>query len=216
MSELFLSEEPWLSRLKIWFEQYQLFLLAGLGGLLLLFGGFSFVSGVFEQPRVEVLETNTSEQLSGTIAVEIAGAVSEPGVYELLASDRVERLLIASGGLSAEADRDWVEKNINRAAKLIDGQKIYIPKQGETAVYSLQSAVKGANAVAGSTGLTGSTVVNINIASQKELESLKGIGPARAQSIIENRPYGTIDELVNKKVISKKLFDEIRAEIIAQ
>lgn len=217
MSELFLSEERWQSKIQAWLEQYRLHLIAGLGGVLLLFGGFSFLSGIFEQPKVEVLESGGIEGVggiegsTGKITVEVSGAVVKPGVYELLASDRVERLLIASGGLSAEADREWVEKYINRAAKLLDGQKIYIPKTGEITVYSPQSTVKGANVVV--SGL--SSAVNINSASQTELEKLKGIGPARASSIIENRPYVSIDELVSKKVISKKLLEEIKEQITA-
>lgn len=210
MSELFLSEERWQSKIQAWLEQYRLHLITGLGGVLLLFGGFSFLSGIFEQPKVEVLESGGIEGSTGKITVEVSGAVVKPGVYELLASDRVERLLIASGGLSATADREWVEKYINRAAKLLDGQKIYIPKTGEITVYSPQSTVKGANAV-----VNVSPLVNINSASQTELEKLKGIGPARASSIIENRPYAAIDELVSKKVISKKLLEEIKEQITA-
>lgn len=214
--ELNLPESEWKDRFEDWFGKYKLFLIAGLGGVLLLFGGFSFLSGIFEQPKVEVLESGGIEGVggiegsTGKITVEVSGAVVKPGVYELLASDRVERLLIASGGLSAEADREWVEKYINRAAKLLDGQKIYIPKTGETTVYSPQSTVKGASAV-----VSVSPLVNINSASQTELEKLKGIGPARASSIIENRPYAAIDELVSKKVISKKLLEEIKEQITA-
>ena len=51
-----------------------------------------------------------------------------PGVYELKNTDRIDDALVAAGGLSGEADRDWVEINLNKAEKLYDGQKIYIPK----------------------------------------------------------------------------------------
>lgn len=195
-------------------EQYRLFLAAGLGGLLLLFGGFSFLSGIFDQPKIEVLESGGVGGLEGDkgkITVEIAGAVVKAGVYELLASDRVDRLLIASGGLSAEADRAYVAKNLNRAAKLIDGQKIYIPKQGDPTTLKATSGQGVSGGVAGMQ----TVLININSASQKELESLKGIGPARASSIIENRPYMSIEELVSKKVLGKKVFEEIKGQITA-
>lgn len=181
-----------------------------LGTILILVGLFLF-SGVFESSQVEVLESSVQESESpNKIFVEIAGAVVKPGVYELLASDRVERLLIIAGGLSAGADRAWVEKNINRAAKIVDGQKLYIPKEGEV----LQSTGSTKSA-AGILGLTITGLVNINTAVQSELESLKGIGPARALAIIENRPYATIDELVSKKVLGQKVFGEIKEQITA-
>ncbi|TSC88690.1 MAG: competence protein ComEA [Microgenomates group bacterium Gr01-1014_5] len=217
MSEFFLSEESeWKAKIQAWFEKYRLLLIAGLGGLFLLFGGFSFLSGVFEQPKVEILESGGgNEGVSGVegdeskITVEVSGAVVKPGVYELLASDRVERLLIASGGLSATADREWVEKYVNRAAKLLDGQKIYIPAEGELSV------VGGGSSSAGKLLGVQTGLININSATQSELEKLKGIGPARAAAIIENRPYAAIDELVSKKVIGKKLLDEIKEQITA-
>ncbi len=216
MSEFFLSEESeWKAKIQTWFEQYRLLLIAGLGGLLLLFGGFSFLSGVFEQPKVEILESagdGGNDEGKGKITVEVSGAVVKPGVYELLASDRVERLLIASGGLSAEADREWVEKYVNRAAKLLDGQKIYIPKEGDPTSLKASSGQGSSGGVVfgGQTGL-----INVNLATQSELEKLKGIGPARAAAIIENRPYAAIDELISKKVLGRKLLEEIKEQITA-
>ena len=97
------------------------------------FGLFLFRSGVFESTKIEVLETETTKD-SQELVVEISGSVEKPGVYKLAASSRVEDLLILAGGLSASADRNWVETNLNRAAKLTDGQKIYIPKQGEAQI----------------------------------------------------------------------------------
>ena len=213
VSELFLSEESeWKAKIQAWFEQYRLFLIAGLGGLFLLFGGFSFLSGVFEQPKVEILESGGNEKVEGDeskITVEVWGAVVKPGVYELLASDRVERLLIASGGLSAEADREWVEKYVNRAAKLLDGQKIYIPAEGELSV------VGGGSSSAGKLLGVQTGLININSATQSELEKLKGIGPARATAIIENRPYSAPGELLSKKVVPKSVYEQIKDQITA-
>ncbi len=56
----------------------------------------------------------------------------------------------------------------------------------------------------------GSLRVNVNAASEKELESIPGIGPARAQSIIEHRPYESVDDLLKRKVLGKKLVEDIR------
>ena len=166
------------------------------------FGLFLFRSGVFESTKIEVLETETTKD-SQELVVEISGSVEKPGVYKLAASSRVEDLLILAGGLSASADRNWVETNLNRAAKLTDGQKIYIPKQGEAEISTSISSVSGFS----------TQIISINTASSSQLESLWGIGESRAASIIENRPYSDINELLSKKVIPGNVFEKIKAKI---
>jgi competence protein ComEA len=49
--------------------------------------------------------------------------------------------------------------------------------------------------------------VDLNKASEKELESLKGVGPATAKKIIENRPYKSVDELSKAGVSAKTIQD---------
>ena len=97
-------------------------------GILLIGGGlFIYSSGVFEPTKVEILDNSQIAGASASgqkVVVEIAGAVEKPGVYNLEADARVDELLVAAGGLSASADRDWVAKNLNRAARVVDGQKI--------------------------------------------------------------------------------------------
>lgn len=213
-NDLLFDQSP-EEKLRKWaFKNKFLLLALSAGFLLLVAGGSVLVRPLFEGEKIEVLESLSSASVQGAereVLVEIAGAVEKPGVYKLLASDRVERLLIASGGLSSAADREWVGKNLNQAAKLLDGQKIYIPKKGETTVYGPQSTVKGASAVVGSQ----STVVNINTASLSDLDTLPGIGVTRAQAIIDNRPYASIDELLSKKVLPKSVLEKIKDRITA-
>jgi competence protein ComEA len=58
--------------------------------------------------------------------------------------------------------------------------------------------------------------MDINTASEKELASLKGIGPVRAKAIVKGRPYKGKDDLVNKKIIPKKVYDDVKEQIIAK
>lgn len=58
--------------------------------------------------------------------------------------------------------------------------------------------------------------MDINSASEKELASLKGIGEARAKAIVKGRPYKGKDDLVKKKIIPQKVYDDIRDQIIAK
>ncbi|EKD47123.1 MAG: helix-hairpin-helix DNA-binding motif-containing protein, partial [uncultured bacterium] len=56
-------------------------------------------------------------------------------------------------------------------------------------------------------------LININAASQSELETLWGIGPVTAQNIIEQRPYSSVEELLSKKIIKQNVYDKIKDQI---
>jgi competence protein ComEA len=59
-------------------------------------------------------------------------------------------------------------------------------------------------------------LIDINTATQAQLEPLKGIGPVRAAAIIKGRPYKGKDELVEKKIVPKNVYDDIKGQIIAK
>ncbi len=179
------------------------------GVICLGLGVFMMRDGIFSvSDKVEIIESNTlgvSEK--SDLTVEIAGAVENPGVYKLDGTSRVEDLLIASGGLSVDADRTWVEKTINRAAKLVDGQKLFIPRMDQQTEGESAKNIGGIKQYQGNQGGDDLALVNINTASQKELESLWGIGPVYAQNIIEHRPYSTVEELVKKDIIKSNVYE---------
>ena len=158
---------------------------------------------------VEVLESSTGNGSVGSeeVVIEVSGAVETPGVYKLSVNARVEDALIAAGGISADADRDWMEKTLNRAAKISDGQKIYIPRINEQISGASASNLAGYQSTSSVGGSSLSGIVNINAASQKELESLWGIGPVTAQNIIEQRPYSSVEELLNKKILKTNVYE---------
>lgn len=196
--------------------RYKLPLSIALGTIFLLGGIYITSSDLLGGAKVEVIDNNVAGSTSSSqiseqkIVVEISGQVTVPGVYELLAGERVERLLIMAGGLTAKADRAWVEKNINRAAKLMDGQKYYIPKIGESVQgLTLNSSTGSMGQVNGAQ----TSLININTALLSELDKLVGIGSARAQAIIDARPFTSIEELHTKKVIPKSVFEKIKDQI---
>jgi competence protein ComEA len=192
-------------------QKFVAFMLLGL--ILIGIGVFLFKSGVFEsQNSIEIINTD-QDQKNEEITVEIAGSVEKPGVYKLPNLSRVDDLLVACGGLSGDADREWVTKNINRASKLSDGQKIYIYSQSEVESAKKNGGSQEIKGVSSSVLANDSELININTASQEELESLVGIGPVYAQKIIEGRNYSSLEELVNRKIIPQKTFDKIKNEI---
>jgi len=143
--------------------------------------------------------SDTSEASgAATITVDVEGAVTSPGVYTLSGGARVEDALAAAGGLESDADEELFAKTMNRAMKLVDGGKIYIPSLSSSGVGTLGSV---------------SNLVSVNTASQSELESLPGIGPVTAKKIIDNRPYQTLEELVAKKAVGTALFEKIKDQL---
>lgn len=134
------------------------------------------------------------------VTVDVEGAVVNPGVYNLTSNSRVKDALISAGGLSSDADRNWVEKNLNLALKISDGSKIYVPRIGE----QVQSA---------SSNSPNSTLININSATLSELDGLSGVGPVTAQKIIDGRPYSSIEDLRSKKIVGQSVFEKIKDKI---
>lgn len=183
---------------------------SSVGIILMLVGVFSMILSENNSQGVIFEEAASDTAGSNNIVVDVAGAVEKPGVYELSRDARLQEALIAAGGLSQDADREYISKNINLAAKISDGAKIYIPSNNE----SIKSgegikSIKGSGEVAGVV----SGLININTASQSELESLPGIGPVTAGKIISGRPYSSVDELLTKKLVGQKVFGEIKDKL---
>lgn len=204
------------------FDRYRYPILILLSGLILLACGIIFWKNgsLGSSTKVEVLSGATISPDTPQLTVEIAGQVLKPGVYKMDSDSRVNDLLVISGGLTADADRVWVDKYLNKASKLTDGQKLYIPKVGSfDSAQDKQSNSLSANKDSiyqtGSlpNSLTGGTPVNINTASAKELDSLPGIGQTYAQNIIDHRPYSTLEELVSKGAIKQSLLNKIKDKI---
>lgn len=136
------------------------------------------------------------------IVVHITGAVPRPGVYALPKGARVQDVISAAGGFLAEADKT----NINLAALLEDGEKLDIAFiEGGSPV--LATPVE--TIVVGTTEL-----VNINTASQAELESLPGIGPTTATKIIDyrtaNGPFVNTEDIINVPGIGPGTYERIK------
>jgi competence protein ComEA len=170
-------------------------------GLISLFGSAGNQDIKFSREDLTSDSTSQAIKTSTIFTADIEGAVVKPGVYKLNQGAIVQDVLVMAGGLSEIADRDYVSKNLNLAAKVSDGAKIYIPKVGE----SVQNVV--------STSLQ-SDAVNINTATLESLDTLSGIGKVTAQKIIDNRPYATINELLSKKVVSSSVFTKIKDRIV--
>jgi len=176
-------------------------------GLILFVSGMIVYFQNSEGEEITIPETKIAEKSPvktvKTIIVDVEGAVFKSGAYTIPENSRVQDALISAGGITQEADKKYFEQKINLAAKLADGAKIYIPRNGENI---LDSGAETATVGEGNQ-------VNINTASLAVLDSLPGIGQTLAQRVIDNRPYQTIEDLVAKKVLGQKEFDKIKDKL---
>ena len=152
--------------------------------------------------KVEGVSSQASE--SASLAVDVEGAVVHAGIFSIPAGGRVEDALVAAGGLRVDADAELVAQTINRAMKVADGMKIYIPSKDETS-HNLGTVV----ATPGATSQNGA-YISVNMASESDLDALPGVGPVTAQKIIDNRPYASLDDLVAKKAMGPSLFAKLK------
>ncbi len=171
-------------------------------GIVLILGGV-FASGLSkQQPKNYPKESMVQAQKS--ISVDVSGAVNKPGVFKLGSDARIEDAIKSAGGFSENSNQEYISKYLNMAQKLSDGSKVYVPLVGEQ-VPATTSQVAGVNSRA---------KVNINTASESELDTLSGVGPVTASKIISDRPYQTVEDLLNKKIVSKAVFDKIKDQIV--
>lgn len=161
--------------------------------------GFGFLLPKLNLGSKEIKLESSSETKLGKIKVDVSGAVKKPGVYELEENSRVLDAVYAAGGFSSEVDTDKVAAELNLAAKVSDGQKIYVKRVGETNPGSNPGFNEN------SSGL-----INVNSATAKELDTLPGVGQVTAEKIISTRPYQTKEELVTKKAVGKATFEKIK------
>ena len=139
---------------------------------------------------------------TSTFVVHVAGAVAEPGVYDVRAPARVVDAIEAAGGATPDAELDA----LNLAASLVDGQRIYLPVVGEVVATVDDGSAGGGDAVSGP--------IDLNAATPAELEELPGIGPATANAIVEHRdehgPFASVDDLTDVRGIGPAKLDAIR------
>jgi competence protein ComEA len=151
-------------------------------------------NGAFVEP------VTTDAVVGPALIVDVEGAVVDPGVHSVPAGSRVGDAIAAAGGYSTEVDIAAAAAALNLAEHLTDGQKIHVPARGE--VVTLPGGATSPPSAGGP--------IDINHATQGELESLPGIGPVTAEKIIAARPFAAIDELDSRDVVGPSVMEQIR------
>jgi len=163
--------------------------------------------GEFEE-SVLVEEKEQSSDIEDTkIMVDIKGEITNPGVYEIDQNRRVIDVVKIAGGFTKLAD----EQQINLAQKVVDEMVIIVPKEGEEMIGHVTTAPL-------SDVDSNEPKVRINQATQEEIETLNGIGPSKAQAIIEyreeNGPFQDVEDLLLVNGIGEKTLENIQDQIV--
>lgn len=163
------------------------------------------------------IEAESSLQEINMIIVHITGAINKQGIVELKQGSRIADAIEKAGGSLETADLD----KVNLAYVLEDGQKVYIPKIGdEIEVFEYITEGSGNNVIIDDEDKRDDTQININKASQTELELLPGIGPSIALKIIEyreeNGKFDNIEDIKNVTGIGDSKYNNIKDKICVE
>ncbi len=160
---------------------------------------------------VEETSTEESEEPS-QLVVDVKGAVTEPGIYYLDAGSRVNDAVEAAGGLTSQAD----PKSINLAQKLSDEAVVYVASKDEN--ISVVASTTTSSAMSQEEKNT--NLVNLNTATEADLQTISGIGVKRAADIVAyreaNGSFKSVDDLNNVSGIGDKTMESIRPYVTVE
>lgn len=167
-----------------------------------------------ENTEIEDNLSNTKENIEEKIVIYITGAVKNEGIYDMKKNSRIADSIEKAGGLTEEANIE----NINLAYILEDGMKIHIPKKNENINeiedYTNAYLSKENTISESSKNINNDEKININTATQTELETLPGIGPSTALRIIEyrkeNGKFNSIEDIKKISGIGDRKFSQIK------
>lgn len=163
-------------------------------------------------------ENNTNDDI---VIIHITGSVKNPGIVKLKEGSRIEDAIEAAGGLTENAD---ITK-VNLAYIVEDGTKIKIPSASEEDIGDddIIDSKSGDNIIIEENTVSSNNstqTININKATEKEFETLPGIGPSLASKIIEyrnqNGKFGSIEDIKNVNGIGDSKYEKIKDLIIVK
>lgn len=153
-----------------------------------------------------------SSSAAPLVVVHVVGAVARPGIVTLPGGSRVSDAVERAGGARDDADL----ARLNLARVLVDGERLYVPKAGET---DIPAALEGSSGSAGDGGAGSAVdaVVDLNTADQTLLETLPGIGPSLAGRILawrdEHGRFAAVEDLLDVSGIGDVRFAELRDRV---
>lgn len=157
----------------------------------------SYADEVYTYEETEALDSESESKASLRTEnyVYVTGCVACPGVYIMPEGSRVYDAINAAGGVTSEGD----ESQINLVNIIHDGERIVVP--------SIQESCEEEES-------DHSKMVNINRATENQLTSIPGIGPAKAKAIIAYRdkygPFSKVEDIMKVAGIKEGTFEKIK------
>lgn len=150
--------------------------------------------------RISELRQNQHQDNSATassLVVSVMGAVAQPQVVQLPPGARIADAITAAGGIATDSAMSTFFQSLNLAEKVTDGQQIIVPpKSSETASDTLDS--------------TTSPKLNLNTASEKQLEEVPGMGEVRVQKLVELRPFTSWEDFNTKLKFPESVVNNLK------
>jgi competence protein ComEA len=150
---------------------------------------WAFLEGQDEKEET-LQEESSAEDIE--LVVDIKGAIKRPGIYVMEEGERIHDVINKAGGLIDEAD----DLQVNLASLVTDEMVIYIPSIHDEEAYSGPLQVSATSEADG--------LINLNTATQAELEQLPGVGPSKAAQI---------EDLKKVSGFGEKSFEQLKALI---
>lgn len=166
-------------------------IVGGIAGIKLL-----FVEEIQSSPAIEIVDNKLVLD-----RIYVSGAITNPGLYDVPLGSRVGEVVEISGGITINADLEYVNQQMNMAKRIQDGEHIYVRFRQEN--LATNNLVKN-------TGPSSANKININEASVGQLDELEGIGPSTANKIVSARPFEKIEDLLEVEGIGEKTFESIK------
>ena len=230
-----------MERLKDSLQQKRVYLLLGIGILILIISIFSYYLKMKNKENViedDIVALTKQDEVVETVSFDIKGQVKNPGVYQLDKNATVMDAIKKSGGLTENADTTYL--NLSRKIKdemviiVYSKEEIADMKAGKENVVVVEgkcecpkitndACLKEEEVITNKKEETKESItvtgpINLNTATQEELDSLPGIGPSKALDIIayrkEHQGFKTIEELKNVKGIGDATFNKLKDKIM--
>jgi competence protein ComEA len=150
----------------------------------------------------------------GLLVVDVQGAVARPGVVQLVPGSRVGDAIAAAGGYGRRVAPERVAASLNLAALVRDGDQVVVPSRDDPSIPPGTAGGTPGSGTSGGGAAGASGPVDLNTATEAQLDALPGVGPVTVAKILAARDeqrFASVDDLRTRKLVGAATLDKIRS-----